>query len=907
MLTREDLLKPEHFNLKFFKQNGFLRQKCKKCGNNFWATVQQDECGDASCVSYNFIGSPVIPGKLTWKKIREKYIKFFENNGHQFVKRYPVVARWKPDTLFTGAGIFNYMPWVLNGSAKPPANPALTDQPSVRFVDIDNVGLGTGRHCTEFSMLGHHVFNSPKQIYWKEKAIELCHGFFTSELKLPLDKISFVENLWKGGGNAGPCFEVMSGGNEIATMVFMEFEDRGGIYSPMKMKVVDPGYGLERIAWASQGTPTIYDSIYPKVIKFLRKEGRIKSYNKKVFEEFCKLSSCMNVEDVNVEEERKILIDIIGKKLGTTPDEIMEQVYPYHNIYRIADHSKALAFILGDGVVPSNIQEGYLARLLIRRALHSIRNLGMALDLGTVVEQQINEVKDIYPELDEKMKNILKMVESEEEKYKSNMKNASGNVKKFQDILLRGGKKKFDKKSFVMLYESYGLNPEIVKEHLDLPSESVTALDIKEEIRKNLEEEETRKKRTGDYQSEDQLAFLDGLPQTEILYYEKEDLFNFEARVLKVFDNLVVLDKSGFYPRGGGAEPDLGTIGSAKVIDVEKKGNIIVHTIEGQIDSVTVKCSVDMDRRDRIVRHHTGAHVINGACQRVLGPHIWQRGTRKGANKAHLDVSHYEIPSPEQIRKIENISNELIKKKVNIEKKVFGRTEAEQKFGFRIYQGGVVPGEKLKIVNIPGWDAEACGGLHKNNTSEVGKIIISKIEKPHDGVIRLVFRAGPAAEDWLVSRTNILKESAKVLGVKDSDLPKAVKQLLTKWKTLRKRLEIKNKKEAADLAKKIKSEKVGSIELVVQEVDGDMKKLQEMSRTLGNDNTFITLFGIGEKISVFCSAGKNVNINAGLITSKLCSDLGGKGGGSPTLGRGFGVDKSKLAKIKDKIKKELIV
>ena len=911
MLTKADLLKPENFALNFFKENNFSRYQCEKCKNWFWSKVPKKVCGDASCVSYEFIGNPTIPGKLTWRKIREKYINFFKENGHSQLARYPVVARWKPDTLFTGASIFNFMPWVLNQSTRPPFNPLVVDQPSVRFVDVDNVGLGTGRHCTQFSMMAHHCFNSPEKIYWKEKTVALSYEFFTQVLKMDPDKITYIENLWKGGGNAGPCFEVMSGGNEIATLVFMQFEEVDGKYVPMKMSVVDTGYGLERIAWASQGTPTIYDSIYPKIISFLRKQARVKQYNKKIFEEYCKLSSVMNVEDVDVEKQKKILVKQISKNLKIPEDGILEQIYPYHNIYKVADHTKALCFLLGDGIVPSNIQEGYLARLLIRRSLNALRNLGVDIDLGTVVEKQIDEIKDVYPEIEKNKKDILKMIDSEEKKHRENVKNAKPIVKRIESLVMSTGKKVFDKKSFVMLYESHGLDPEIVKEHLVMPCDKVSAIEIRKEIRDNLEKEEAQKKKMGDYKKEDPLAFLHGLPLTQKLYYEDEKLFKTKAKILKIFDNLVVLDKTVFYPRGGGAEPDFGIIEGSKVIDVEKHGDIIVHTLDsakGLEENQVVEIEIDTDRRDGITRHHTATHIVNTSCRKVLGNHVWQGGTKKDQNKAHLNITHYETPSQHQIAKIEKVANEIVQKKLKVIKTSMDRTDAEQKYGFSIYQGGAVPGKALRIVNISGWDVEACGGLHKDNTSEIGKIIIQKIEKPHDGVIRFVFSAGKSADLWENHKKQILKDCAEILKTKQASVPIATKKLFNTWKTLRKKLDKHKQEQAEKIAKEIKSEKVGTIDLIVKEIPNALPiQLQQISKKLSTDNTFIVLFGVGEKINVFCSAGKNVNINSGLIASKICQDLGGKGGGSPILAQGFGTDKEKIPALIKKIKTELIV
>src|SRR3989344_4943733 len=264
MPTKQQLLKPDTFNLKFFKKEGFQRQKCTSCKNNFWSLIKRKTWGDQPCGEYEFIGEPFIPKRYNWKQIRSKFLEFFENRNHQPVGRYPIVSRWKPDTFYVGASIYDFMPWVLNGSTEPPANPLAISQPSFRAQDLDNIGLGTGRHMSTFEMMAHHVFNSKKEIYWKEETLKHCFEWI-KHLEIDPEHVVFKESWWEGGGNAGPCFEVIVKGNEIATLVFMEYKGPvNGNYEKMQMRVVDTGYGLERHVWGSHGTRTIYDAVYPE-------------------------------------------------------------------------------------------------------------------------------------------------------------------------------------------------------------------------------------------------------------------------------------------------------------------------------------------------------------------------------------------------------------------------------------------------------------------------------------------------------------------------------------------------------------------------------------------------------------------------------------------------------------------
>jgi alanyl-tRNA synthetase len=289
MLTKEDLKKQEHFALAWFSQNKLKRHVCKQCGSAFWSIIHRDTCGEPPCDIYGFLGSPIIPGKWDMNSMRKAFMNFFEANGHKPITRYPIVCRWKPDTYYVGASIYDFMPWVLNRTIEPPANPLVVSQPSFRAQDLDNIGLGTARHMTCFEMMAHHAFNYPdKSVYWKDETIDLCWKWLTKELKINSELITFKENVWEGGGNAGPCFEVIAAGNELATLVFMEFSGPvNGMYTPMELKVVDTGYGLERHMWAATGAPTVYDAVYPDIVRWLAKKAGLAEPDPELFYEFC--------------------------------------------------------------------------------------------------------------------------------------------------------------------------------------------------------------------------------------------------------------------------------------------------------------------------------------------------------------------------------------------------------------------------------------------------------------------------------------------------------------------------------------------------------------------------------------------------------------------------------------------
>ena len=807
-MKREDIVKPENFNLQFFKDEKFKRQRCIKCNHYFWSLTERKTCGEPPCGEFTFIGKPSIPKKYDWKEMRQTFIEFFENNDHTSINRYPTVARWKPDTFYVGASIYCFQPWVLNKTVEPPANPLVMSQPSLRFADLDNVGLGTGRHCSIFEMMAHHAFNNHKIVYWKEETTDYCFRWLTEELKMKPEKVVFKESLWEGGGNAGPCFEVIADGNEVATLVFMEYETKDGNYVPMDMKVVDTGYGLERHVWASNGLKTIYDGIYSYVIDWLKKKA---------------------------EKDDK---------------ETM------HRIYQIADHGRSIMFILGDGVVPSNAQEGYIARLMIRRTLRNLEDLEITVPLEEVVERHIKEHKDIYPEFEENKDDILKMIEVETRKYKETLKNGEALVKK-----IISDKRKVDEKTLMMLYDSHGLLPRDVKKFVPEIKVDLSDIDTKIAVQKEMAKLPQEKK----------IIETKGLPETKKLYYESEKLFETKAGVLKIEGEHVVLDQTIFYPRGGGQEPDHGFIDNSKVYDVDIVNNLVVHKVENPKFKVgqTVSCKVDPKRRKQIVRHHTATHILTGTCRKILGNHVWQAGTKKDENKAHLDITHYESLTEEKLKEIENFANEMIRKRLDVKKLILPRNIAEREYGFRIYQGGAIPAKDLMIKALDSFDVEACGGLHVDNLKDVEEIFIFNTKKMQDGIVRLEYVAGKE----LVEKTK--KELEKMRKEEKDRLEKKLGEIETEKK------KIKELKES------------GKILFGVNYVDTDaMKELEAigLNSVKKNPTKYSVLIGNG---IVFGIRGERCKDKIENIVKEAARIMGGSAGGSANEFKGGGPLKEK--------------
>ncbi|MEM3318495.1 MAG: alanine--tRNA ligase-related protein, partial [Thermoplasmatales archaeon] len=366
------------YSLQYLLSNGYERKICAKCGRAFW-TIDKNRvtCGEVPCDPYSFIGNPPTLRKYSLEEMREEFLSFFESRGHKRIKRYPIVARWRDDVYLVNASIYDFQPHVTSGKVPPPGNPLVISQPCIRTVDLDNVGK-TGRHLSVFEMGGAKAFNFPgNEIYWKDRAVQLCLEFL-SHLGVNREEVILKEKPWAGGGNAGSSFEVMVRGLEVATLVFMDMvEDMEGDieidgvrYRKMENRIVDTGYGIERFTWLSQGTRTIYDALYPDLISLLMKEADVKQ-----------LSSFQGYMDaVSMEDGSEIAF------LSKLSPQERDSINKISSIYMLADHTRAITFLLFDGLVPSNSKAGYVLRMLIRRAILAIKKLDIKETLWNLIE-----------------------------------------------------------------------------------------------------------------------------------------------------------------------------------------------------------------------------------------------------------------------------------------------------------------------------------------------------------------------------------------------------------------------------------------------------------------------------------------------------------------------------------------
>ncbi len=885
-----------YWDLEVLHRLGFKRQQCRNCGKFFWALQQQDRCNDSSCRPYEFLDRPLMQKRWDYFTAWDAIKKFFVKEGHTPLERYPVMARWFPNLNFTIAGIVDF--YRMDDSKfvfefPPGVSQAILLQPSIRFNDIPQVGV-SGRHWTTHGHVEQASLFDPagKKGYWKDRCIELDYRLLTEVFGINPERINWIEDAWLGAGAFGYSLEYHLGGIEFGNAVFTEFEGTPENFRVMPKKVIDMGAGLERFVWASQRTPTVYEAVLGPVIEKMVRKGNI-GHDSELFARYSRLSGTLNLDETDDIEKAK---EKIAAQLGVSRVEMERRIEPMQAIYAIADHARTLITAIADGGIPSNVGGGYNLRVILRRALSFIDKYRLGFDLVWTAQQIAEHFRPLYPEMAANMDRFTEVVQAEEKRYRGSMES----IKKSVGIMLER-KEQLTEEKLVGLYDSQGITPELLSEvaeqkgtRISVPSDfwaKVTALHEKEAGQKGKWKVDTS-----------------GLPQTQPLYYG--DSYKFTAKVLRVAEGkFVVLDRTAFYPRGGGQEPDHGTIGGCKVYDVEKIGGVIVHEVEEPKfkEGSTVRGAVNESRRRRITVNHDATHLINGAARRVLGPWVWQEGSKKDEDKAHLDVTHYAALTEEQVEKIEKLANDTAAKGLKIEKLILPRPEAEKRFGFNIYQGAAVPSKELRILSIGGFDTEACGGTHGNNTKDLVPIVITKTERPADGTVRLVFRAGPSAKDYLKESEGMLKQAAKALRTTESGVPAAATKLLEEWKEANKELERLQAQLAQKRMGQLQPAHAKGLRWLVAHVPGaDAGQLREISRKMSADDTVIILAGTTDTVHLFGSAGSRTKANAGQIISRLAAELGGKGGGTPVLAQGAAPEVKKAQEAVERLRKELL-
>ncbi len=853
----------KYFGVETLTNLGYTRNRCRTCGKYFWTATERTVCGDPVCQGgFQFIGQPPHR-KLTYTEVWQEFSRIFQKLGYTPIQRYPVVARWRDDTDFVQASIYDFQPHVVSGAVEPPANPLVVPQFSLRFVDVENVGI-TGGHYTGFVMIGQHAFEPPEK-YDQNLYLDHIYQWLKDGLKIPKEEIVFHEDGWAGGGNGGACMEYFSRGLELGNQVYMLYTLTETGYEELKLKVLDMGMGQERNAWFCSGFHTSFEAVFPTVMEKLYSMTGY-TPDRYLLERFAPYAGLFNVDEVeNIEEAWQNTARI----LDADPERLKKEVENLAALYSVAEHTRGLLVAFNDGGLPSNMGGGHNLRVLLRRCLNLIQKYQWDISLEDIFEEHARYLRPQFPELVENLEDIYKIIEVEKEKYRR------ARIKVEKELSKVISSKKIDQKQLIELYESHGVGPELLQEAARAAGiEFVIPRFTEAEIAKEPESEPP----------------LFPPYETEQLYYVDEKMREFTATIVDTKGDLVVLDRTGFYPTGGGQENDTGWMEGKKVVDVMKEGKTIVHRVEGTFKKGgTVSCRIDGQRRDTLTRHHTAAHVINGASRSVLGNHVWQAGSHISEEFGRLDITHYETLSPEELTKIEEIANEIVLKGLPVYKTFELRNEAEKKHGFRLYQGGAVPGKVLRVLDIPGFDVEACGGTHVDSTGEIGFIKILRCEKISDSVLRLEFASGLKALEYIKKDADLIQEMCTIFSVEKSQLIKTANRFFDEWKLKSKEID-SLKMEMSQIKKATLKDRFTEREgiLFLEEcIEGDRDVLRETALSLLKENAVVVLWNEKQDLVIFC--GQKA-IEKGYKANELVKKYG-RGGGTPQFTQGIREEK----------------
>ena len=880
----------KYYKVSLFDEKGFKRQNCKLCGKFFWSINDKAACPEHE--NYSFIGDPPTSKRLdfvnTWKELSS----FFRKNDHELIQRYPVVCRWREDLYFTIASIVDFQR-VMNGKIvfEIPKNPLVVPQMCLRFNDIENVGL-TGRHYTSFCMIGQTCNADAPGGYWKDRCIELDHALLKEVLGIQSEEITFVEDVWMGAGAFGNSLEYYVRGLELGNAVFTEFEGDEHNYRTLDNRIIDMGAGLERMSWITLGTPTSYDATFGPVIKKLKDIiGIDNDSNPEFLSQYFRIFS---EKYSNYHYDVRLLKTNIAKEMGVSYEALEKTILPYETLSVIADHTRTLLFAISDGSLPSNVGGGYNLRIILRRTLALLARYGWNVNLEDIMDLHIDQLKAMYPELYEHKNDVRTIIQIESGRYSSSKVRMYSIAKSMLTT-----KKSPSVEDLIRMYESDGITP-------DFLLETGVIEKIPPDFYLKLAELHT----SHESKRVPVVETITGLKPTRLLYYEDASIREFDARILRIVKGkYMILDQTAFYPRGGGQEPDFGYIEGIKITDVVKQNDIVLHKLDGSSkdhfpDDKIVHGIVDNERRLAITKNHSATHILNSAARNSLGPWVWQNSAFKEEHYARLDITHHSALTIEEIKQIEKTANEVVQRNLPILINVFERSDAEKRYTFRIYQGGAVPSNNVRIVNIDGWDVEACGGTHVNKTGEIGLIKILKTERIQDGVVRLEYVAGNNALKYVQSQESQLLHIAQSLGSSKEKVVDSFDRITADNELMKRKFRILVNKFSDNMTeivsqKATKSRSGLKIYVTYDDEIGDDYYIALGEKSIDNDPflVYVALVQDQERIKVIVFVGVESRkvIKASKIAKEISLKLGGTGGGgTEKFAQGGGTDKSKV-------------
>ena len=904
------------------------------------------------------------------REIRQTFIDYFKKHGHRHVSSSSLVPENDATLLFANAGMNQFKNLFL-GLEQRDYNRAVTVQKCVRaggkHNDLENVGH-TARHHTFFEMLGNFSFGD----YFKKDAIHMAWELLTKELGIPADKLYVTvfldddeaadiwhkqegvprdriyrfgekDNFWRMGdvGPCGPCSEIFydhgeeaddpfnpskMGGDgdryvEIWNNVFMQFNEDGTGRHPLPKPSVDTGGGLERWAAVLQGKPNNYDT--DTFMPIIEQAAKISKLDLQKLLDLEKLARKTRDQKVKGEDRGQVLASLAALRV-------------------IADHSRATAFLMADGVLPSNEGRGYVLRRIMRRAIRYGRKLSSDSALfGVTVQKVIAEMHDAYPELKRAQPLITTNVNDEVSRFLTTLDQGTE--------ILNGELAKLDaKKGKVLggevvfkLYDTYGFPVDLTR----LMAEERGVTVDEETFMKNMEEARNKAKSSSKFKALSADAAhlvklaqqtLDEAGPTKFIGYTttrgsaQVSLISngFETRPeLKAGEQgLVVLDTTPFYGEGGGQVGDHGVIQSAKgaeleVVDTTKTNDVHLHhvrVISGSLavgDSVTVQ--VTDSKRRSTAANHSATHLLHSALRAVLGKHVTQAGSLVDPERLRFDFTHNKPLTDDEITRIETLVNEEISKQIDVNSAEMEHQTAIEAGALALF--GEKYGDRVRVIKMGEFSTELCGGTHVTNTAMIRLFKIVSDSGVSAGVRRIEALTGDAAYEYMLKNTRENQHARSAAGYQESWTsyinPEAQSATVSQWieqakmqiKTLEKEIKAL-KRQSIDVDTLIKDAKsFGSgARLVTASLDlEDRQVLGEISEKIKDKikSGVVVLVGKGESshpIIVSVSQDLTKSHPAGKLLGEIAQELGGKGGGRPDFAQGAG---QSLAKLPDAFKK----
>jgi alanyl-tRNA synthetase len=881
-----------------------------------------------------------VVNTMTADQIRSAFLRYFEQRGHRVVPSSPLVPQNDPTLLFANAGM-NQFKDVFLGAEKRDYTRAASSQKCVRaggkHNDLENVGR-TARHHTFFEMLGNFSFGD----YFKKEAIAFAWEFLTVDLGLDRERLKVTifmgeggvprdedahrfwtghvsadrilelgakDNFWAMGetGPCGPCSEIhyfqgdslpcpeVEAGRpcpgvececdrwlEVWNLVFMQFNrDAAGVLEPLPAPCVDTGMGLERVTAVAQ--------------------GRLSNYDTDLFQP---------------------LIEAVGRRAGRRYGEDPEDDV---SLRVVADHLRATTFLIGDGVMPGNEGRGYVLRKIMRRAMRHGRKLGIEEPfLADLVEAVSERMASAYPELRHQQPSVARVVRAEEERFASTLRLAMAEFRKTVDRLPQGARVLPGADAF-RLYDTYGLALDFVEE---LAQDYHLGVD-REGFEREMDAQRDRARqasRMGAVTGDPVYMRLLEHGKTRFAGYESLEVEGAqvlavlqEGRIVRRLDHgqagQIVLDRTPFYANSGGQVGDQGLLSApgaaADVTDTTQPlpGLHLHHvtvTAGGFETGMAVRAQVDADRRAGAMRHHTGTHLLHAALRDTLGPHVKQAGSLVAPDRLRFDFSHYTAVDPRQLRRIENQVNAQVLRDAPVRQHTMGREEALA-YGALAFFGDKY-GEQVRVVEVPDFSKEFCGGTHVGHTGEIGLFLFTGEQGISAGTRRVDAITGEAAMARAQEDQGILDELEQAAKVDRRSLVDEYARLKEQLKARERELQALRMKVATGGGSAASTAgdlvQVGDVQVWTPRFEGlDRRQhatVVDEFRNRNRDRPFVVVSASLDGEGVHVIGAVSDSLKGRLAAPELLKRLGLRGGGRPDFAQGGGVGQGDVEDLRKK-------